>query len=226
MSNKNYRIFERVRVAILLAFISGFVDAYTFVTQGQRFAGMQTGNMIYLMKNLAEGRLVTAASYLLPLFAFTLGSLLTYFVRKFAVGRKRLRWHALAGLIIFVGILYTAIAAPYLTSQWTVLSLSFIAAVQLESFRKMRGAPYTSTMMTGNLKNMTVLISQGLYEKNRETLKRGFYVSLVIAGFCLGVFLSTVLSIHFHQRALYAILPVVFGFNVVLYKEKRIEEDD
>ena len=38
MNSKQYRIFERVRVAILLAFISGFVDAYTFMTQGQRFA--------------------------------------------------------------------------------------------------------------------------------------------------------------------------------------------
>ena len=85
MNSKQYRIFERVRVAILLAFISGFVDAYTFMTQGQRFAGMQTGNMIYLMKHLAEGHILTAASYLLPIVAFMLGSLFTYFARRFAV---------------------------------------------------------------------------------------------------------------------------------------------
>lgn len=220
MNSKNYRIFERVRVAILLAFISGFLDAYTFMAQGQHFAGLQTGNMIYLMKNLAEGSFGVAAGYLLPLLAFTLGSLLTYFVRKFAVAHKYLRWHVLAGMIIFVGILYTAIATEFLTSQWTVLSLSVIAAVQLESFKRMRGTPYTNVMMTGNLKNMTVFISQGLFEKNRETLKRGIYAFLVIAGFCLGVFLSTVLSIYFHQRALYALLPVVFGFNMILYNEK------
>ena len=54
MTKKNYRIFERVRVAVLITFISGFLDAYTFVTQGKRFAGLQTGNFIYLMKSLAE----------------------------------------------------------------------------------------------------------------------------------------------------------------------------
>ncbi|MCJ1997085.1 DUF1275 domain-containing protein [Lactococcus piscium] len=221
MNSKQYRIFERVRVAILLAFISGFVDAYTFMTQGQRFAGMQTGNMIYLMKHLAEGHILTAASYLLPIVAFMLGSLFTYFARRFAVRHKQLRWHSLAGVIIFMGILYTAVISQYVSSQWTVLSLSFIAAVQLESFRKMRGAPYTNTMMTGNLKNMTIFITQGLVEKNEDVLKRGGYIFLVISGFCLGVFLSTVLSIQFSQHALYAILPVVLGFNIVLYKEKR-----
>ena len=85
----------------------------------------------------------------------------------------------------------------------------------------MRGAPYTNTMMTGNLKNMTVFITQGLVEKNEDVLKRGGYIFLVISGFCLGVFLSTVLSIQFSQHALYAILPVVLGFNIVLYKEKK-----
>ena len=62
MKKKDYRIFERVRVAVLITFISGFLDAYTFVTQGKRFAGLQTGNLIYLMKNLAEGNLAEVAN--------------------------------------------------------------------------------------------------------------------------------------------------------------------
>src|SRR5574337_40958 len=80
---------------------------------------------------------------------------------------------------------------------------------------------WMSSLMTGNLKNMTVFITQGLVEKNEDVLKRGGYIFLVISGFCLGVFLSTVLSIQFSQHALYAILPVVLGFNIVLYKEKK-----
>ena len=104
MTKKNYRIFERVRVAVMITFISGFLDAYTFVTQGKRFAGLQTGNFIYLMKSLAEGNLTGASNYLLPISAFMLGAVFTYFARKFAVQNQHLRWHALAGLIIFIGV--------------------------------------------------------------------------------------------------------------------------
>lgn len=52
------------------------LDAYTFVTQGKRFAGLQTGNFIYLMKSLAEGNLTGASNYLLPISAFMLGAVL------------------------------------------------------------------------------------------------------------------------------------------------------
>lgn len=220
MTKKNYRIFERVRVAVLITFISGFLDAYTFVTQGKRFAGLQTGNFIYLMKSLAEGNLTGASNYLLPISAFMLGAVFTYFARKFAVQNKHLRWHALAGLIIFIGVLITAAMAQFVASKWTVLSLSFIAAVQLESFKRMRGVPYTNTMMTGNLKNMSVFIVQGLVERKPEILKRGGYTFFIIAGFCLGVFISTVLAHKFEENALYALLPIIFGFNLVLYLEK------
>lgn len=220
MKKNDYRIFERVRVAVLITFISGFLDAYTFVTQGKRFAGLQTGNLIYLMKNLAEGNLAEVANYLLPIFAFMLGAIFTYFARKFAVSHQHLRWHALSALIIFIGVLITAAMAQFVASKWTVLSLSFIAAVQLESFKRMRGAPYTNTMMTGNLKNMSVFIVQGLVERKPEILKRGGYTFLIITGFCLGVFISTFLAHQFDENALYALLPIIFGFNLVLYFEK------
>lgn len=220
MKQKNYRIFERVRVAIMLTFMSGFLDAYTFVTQGKRFAGLQTGNLIYLMKGLAEGNLSDVANYLLPIFAFMLGAVFTYFARAFAARHQALRWHALAGLILLVGVGITAILAQYIASQWTVLSLAFIAAVQLESFKRMRGTPYTNTMMTGNLKNMSVLILQGLFEHKPEVLKRGGYTFLIILGFCLGVFTSTLLSLKFDENALYALLPIIFGLNLALFLEK------
>ena len=34
---KDYQNFEGLRVAMLLTFMSGFIDAYTFITQGGRF---------------------------------------------------------------------------------------------------------------------------------------------------------------------------------------------
>ncbi len=43
---KNYRIFEGLRVATVLTFISGYLNAFTFITQGGRFAGVQSGNVI------------------------------------------------------------------------------------------------------------------------------------------------------------------------------------
>ncbi len=48
MNQKEYRVFEGLRIACSLTFISGYLNAFTFVTQGGRFAGVQSGNVISL----------------------------------------------------------------------------------------------------------------------------------------------------------------------------------
>ncbi|GFH42642.1 membrane protein [Lactococcus hodotermopsidis] len=222
-TNDNIRIFERARVAVQLTFISGFLDAYTFSTQGERFAGIQTGNAIYLMKSLAQGNFAATTSYLFPICAFICGAIFTYFARKFAIAHRHLRWHATAGAIIFIGVLLTALTSSFAPPQWIIMSLAFISAVQLESFKKMRGAPYTNIMMTGNIKNMAVFIAQGLVEKNGAVLKRGVNTLFVVLSFCLGVFIATILANWTGEKALYAVLPVILIFNVMLYLENRFK---
>lgn len=55
MNQKDYRVFEGLRIACSLTFISGYLNAFTFVTQGGRFAGVQSGNIISLAYFLAKG---------------------------------------------------------------------------------------------------------------------------------------------------------------------------
>ena len=43
--------------------MSGFIDAYTFITQGGRFASMQTGNLLYMMMKFADGHFKEAFSF-------------------------------------------------------------------------------------------------------------------------------------------------------------------
>ena len=54
-SSRYYRVFEGLRVATVLTFISGYLNAFTFVTQGGRFAGVQSGNVIATAYHLALG---------------------------------------------------------------------------------------------------------------------------------------------------------------------------
>lgn len=51
---KRHQVYEGIRCASALTFISGYVNAFTFVTQGRRFAGVQTGNVLYFAIRIAE----------------------------------------------------------------------------------------------------------------------------------------------------------------------------
>lgn len=49
---RKYRVFEGLRIASCLTFISGYLNAFTYLTQGGRFAGVQSGNVILLANQL------------------------------------------------------------------------------------------------------------------------------------------------------------------------------
>ena len=57
MKKRSYRVFEGLRVATLVSYIGGFIDAYTYNTQDERFASIQTGNLLYLVIHLVEGNI-------------------------------------------------------------------------------------------------------------------------------------------------------------------------
>ncbi len=67
--------------------------------------------------------------------------------------------------MMLVLILLTIILSPIMPASFTIASLAFVASIQVETFRRLRGAPYANVMMTGNVK---MLLTSGL----KELLKR------------------------------------------------------
>lgn len=71
---KHYQVYEGLRCAMTLCFISGYVNAFTYMTQGKRFAGVQTGNLLSFAIRLSEQQLKEALQFLLPMIVLCLGS--------------------------------------------------------------------------------------------------------------------------------------------------------
>ena len=70
---KKKQMSESMPLAIFLTLAGGFQDAYSYNCRGKVFANAQTGNIVLLGQNLAQGQWKTALHYLIPLAAFFLG---------------------------------------------------------------------------------------------------------------------------------------------------------
>lgn len=92
MKKRSYRVFEGLRVATLVSYIGGFIDAYTYNTQDGRFASIQTGNLLYLVIHLVDGHIARAFSYSIPIFFFILGQFFVFFAKKWLINHKW-GWH-------------------------------------------------------------------------------------------------------------------------------------
>ena len=72
--------FETLSLGLTLALVGGSLDCYSYLNRGQVLATAETGNLVLLGIQLAQGRLDLALRYLPPILAYTLA---LFFLSRF-----------------------------------------------------------------------------------------------------------------------------------------------
>ena len=84
---------ESIQVGLLLALAGGILDSYSYLNRGQVFATAETGNIVLLGLQLAQGRWLQALRYLLPILSFAAGVLAADLLRlRLGSHSARLHW--------------------------------------------------------------------------------------------------------------------------------------
>lgn len=208
---------EALRVGLLLALAGGFLDAYTYLGRGHVFANAQTGNIVMLGVDVARGDWAGAGHYLLPILAFVAGVLLAEWIR--ARGKAspggRLHWRQWV-LLIELAVL-AAVGFLPAAEGWNDLAnvcVSFVCSLQVESFRKVHGRAYATTMCTGNLRSGTELLVQYRRTGDRTLLAHMCNYYGVILAFVVGAGISALVCEPLGTGAIWLaclVLAVVLG---------------
>ena len=178
---------DSFRIAALLAVVGGFLDAYTYVARGGVFANAQTGNIVLFGLSIAEKNWINAISYFVPILAFVSGIFLDEWIRKRFLPGRKIHWRQI--IIIFEIITLCVVAwLPQNNSADMIANtlVSFVCSMQTQSFRKVHGLPYASTMCTGNLRSGTELLFQYTQTKDRKQRIKSLHYYGVIGFFILG----------------------------------------
>ena len=207
-------------VAALLALAGGFLDAYTYLCRGGVFANAQTGNMVLLAVRASEGRWQEAAAYLAPILAFALGVLVAEGVRTCHHSQGQFHWrHTVLG--VEIAALVAASFVPIGVWDGVVnVTVSFVCALQVEAFRKVRGYPFASTMCTGNLRSGTEALYHGVLARDQVLLRRGACYFGVIGCFVLGAALGGVLGPAYPRSAVLAAAAFQLAAFVLMWDRR------
>lgn len=214
---KKYHMSESFLLGVLLALAGGFLDAYTYVCRGKIFANAQTGNIVLLGIHLANFDFIQALHYLIPIIAFSLGIFLaenirhTYFKQKF-------HWRQIILLIEMIIVFMTA----WIDIDMIVnVMISFVCALQVESFRKFHDNAFASTMCTGNLRSATEHLYHAFLNHDKTSLKKSVLYFLIIAFFIIGAMICVLLTPHFNQKTiLFSLVFFMVAFIKMFEKEK------
>ena len=96
---------ESMPLAIFLTLAGGLQDAYSYNCRGKVFANAQTGNIVLLGQNLAEGNWGVALHYLIPLLAFISGVYVAVRIQKLCKESEKIHWRQIV-LVIQIILLF------------------------------------------------------------------------------------------------------------------------
>ncbi len=141
--------------------------------------------------------------YLVPLLAFMAGVFAAECVHRRYKHMEKVHWRQLIilaeiALLFLVGFLPQGLSTP------ANALVSFVCAMQVQTFRKVRGHAYASTMCIGNMRSGTEALCVYFHTHEREVLRKALTYFGVIGIFALGAGLGAVLTRRFAERSIWA----------------------
>ena len=220
-TKSNIRIEESLGLALLLAVVGGFLDAYTFIGRGGIFANAQTGNIVLLGIYASKGEWQQAVRVILPISAFILGVLASEMIKHLDT-RGKIRGWAEGVLLLEILVLFAVGFVPQTVPNiFVTVTIAFIASVQVSSFRKLVDSPYSSTMCTGNLRYASRAMFLSVTQHDAaEGRKAGRYF-LVISMFLVGAVAGGILTDLFPVRSVWATVLILAICLILLAAKKR-----
>ena len=211
---------ESFRLSAFLSFSGGLQDAYTYNLRDRVFANAQTGNVVLMSQNFMMGDFRTGVRYVCPLLAFALGIFVAERVEYKHKSNARFHWRQII-LIMEMMALFIVGLLPTDFNLIANMIVSFTCAMQVQTFRKVHGYGYASTMCIGNLRSGTESFSQYLREKDSSSLRKALHFFGIIFVFAIGAGIGGVLSGKLGIRTIWISVGLLMIVTLMMREETR-----
>ncbi|KRK48461.1 YoaK family protein [Secundilactobacillus kimchicus] len=194
--------------AALLAAAAGGLDAYTYLEHGEVFAGLQTGNLILLGTHLGQGQ--SATRYLISIMMFMVGTLIVRLLQHRYPSDANL---SRSTIVIFYEILLIGLSgglSAHVSDIVTTGLLSMAAAGQLQEFRRLNGGPFTSLMMTGNIRTLAESLYDAAFKHDHQASVKGLATLTIIISFVLGAGFNGVMVTYWGDTTIWISAIILF----------------
>ena len=184
---------EAFITALFLSVSGGLQDVYTYLYRGKVFANAQTGNIVLMSAALFRGDWEAVVKYLVPVLSFLLGIAVAELVHVHYRKQEKIHWRQIV-LIEEILLLFIVGFIPVTLDPLANALVSFVCALQVQTFHKIHGQPYASTMCIGNMRSGMESLVAYFRSRDHETLVKSLTYFGVIGVFAAGAGIGSVLS--------------------------------
>ena len=214
---------ESMLTAAFIILSGGLQDAYTYLCRGKVFANAQTGNIVLFSAHLFEREWAVCANYLVPVLSFMAGVFVAECVHRRYRYMEKVHWRQLI-IVAEIVLLFLVGFLPQNVNTLANALVSFVCAMQVQTFRKVRGHAYASTMCIGNMRSGTESLCVYFHTRDREVLHKALTYFGVIGLFAVGAGLGALLTGAFAERGIWvscALLAVSFLIMFIREEEEK-----
>lgn len=205
----NVQMSEAFITMFFLTLSGGLQDTYTYLVRGGVFANAETGNIVLMSTHLFQGDFGACIKYIIPITSFALGIYVAEKLHHLSQIKTKMHWRqkillfeiALLALVAFLPTAYNNIANAM---------VSFCCAMQVQSFRKVNGHPFASTMCIGNLRSGMEAYTNYLEFHDPLQKNRAIHYFGIILTFALGAGIGAFCKDFLHEKLI--LLSCLFLF--------------
>lgn len=211
---------ESRHIYYLLMVSGGMMGTYTFILRGGVFCNAQSANVVMMAIAFGQRRWNDAFYYLIPIFAYILGSFLSEILPVPVKKLDFIRWEtlliAIEALILF-GVGWIPLTVPH---QIVQVMVNFIASMQYNTFRQAEGIPMATTFCTNHVRQVGLAVAKAVRQHDTRFLKRGGRHLAMVCSFLVGSVIVTVLSDLLQAKTIWlTMIPLV----IILVKLTRAD---
>ena len=217
---------EAFCTAMFLSLSGGLQDVYTYLFRGKVFANAQTGNIVLMAVHAFAGEWGRVLHYLVPLCFFALGVFAAELMHQKLQNLQRLHWRQLVVLCEIVMLFVVG----FFPQEWNLMAnalVSFACAMQVQTFRKVNGYAFASTMCIGNMRSGMESLVVYFHLHDKKVLHKALHYFGVILLFAIGAGVGAHCVGVFGNKTIWfscALLLVSLCFMFIQDEEEDLKE--
>ena len=202
--------------------VGGFFGCYAVLIHSGVMGNAQTVNLIELLLDALRGDLHAVLLHLGALVLYVLGTMLTVLLPHW--------WgwdmHYVSPVITAAAAVAVAFLPETLNTTANAV-VSFVCAMQVQTFRKVRGHAYASTMCIGNMRSGTEALCAYFHTRDKEILHKALTYFGVVLLFALGAGVGSTATLHWGAGTIWlscGLLTVSFLIMFIHDEEQKLNE--
>ena len=215
--------FEKPLFIMIITFVGGYMNGYTYITRNNILANMHTANMSKLGINIAIGEWLEALHYFIPIITCILGAAFSKLIEAILInfnfkGDWRKFALVLEGIALFlIGLIPSSFPDIIVTNL-----VSFLMGYQLCLFRNCLGVPFNTTICTGNIRTVGLFLFGALDRESKDSLKKLITFTILTFSFAVGAIPGTLISLTLSIRSVWVCSFILFlqAFWIYIYEKK------